>query len=107
MGKQTASNVEGVMEHIVRVVHLVNAEYCLQAILVENYVVGDERKPLYELFHLCPNTGEGRCVVGIFFAKAIGLRTPIGIEVWLWLDERVKRVCYLPIAHDNNTYGTD
>jgi len=54
---------------------------------------------LYQWLYLRPYFGEYWCVLSVFLAETMHLRTPIIIIVRLWLDEGVERIHYLAITH--------
>ena len=46
MGQEPAGSLQGVEKHVVGVGHLIGAEHCLEARLVEAAVVRHQRQPL-------------------------------------------------------------
>ena len=69
--------------------------------------MGYEWQAFYQRLYLRPYFGEYWCVLSVFLAETMHLRTPIIIIVRLWLDERVERIHYLAITHNDDTYRTN
>lgn len=107
MWKDAARGAERVVEHVVGIVHLIDSEHCFQASLVERTIVCHERKVLNEWFYLCPHLWKDWCFAGVGTAKTVHSGAPVVVIVWLWLDERVERVCYLAIADDDDANRAD
>ena len=105
--KSLAGGHTGAVEFIIRIVHLVTTENCLQATLIEGFVVGHEGKPLYQRFYLFPHHRENGGLFRVLASEAMHLGTPIIIIVGLWLDQGLKRIHDLTIAHDHHTHGAD
>lgn len=103
----TTRGSAGAKELIIRVIHLVAAEHCLQTAFVEGTVVGHQRQALDERRHLLPHVRENRSVFGVFLPQAMHASVPIIIVVRLGLNQRIKAVDKLAVAYDDNAHGTD
>lgn len=93
---------QGVIELIVRVIHLVYLKHIFQASLVERAIMRHKRKPLNPGCNLLPNVREDRCVLGVFFRQSMHLLAEPLIVFRFRIDETVKLVHNLPIAHNND-----
>ena len=65
MAKHSARDTKGVVELIIWIVHLIATESCLEATLVERFVVCNKGQTLNHWFYLCPYFGEEWGRVGI------------------------------------------
>ena len=100
----TAGGGKCVIKLVVRIVHLIDAENGFQTAFIKWFVVSHERQPFYQWFYLRPHLREYRGIIRILTAKAMHLTAPVIIIVRLRLDERVKRIYNLTIAHNDDTY---
>lgn len=100
-------DTKGIIELIVRIIHLIYTKDGFQATLIKGPVVSDQRQPLYQRLYLCPNLWEHGCIVRVFMAESVHLTAPIIIIVRLGLDERIERIHYLAITNNDDTNRTD
>lgn len=107
LAEMTAGGPAGAEELIIRVIHLVAAEYGLQAALVEWTVVGHQRQALDERRYLLPHVRENRSVFGILLPQSVHAGVPIIIVVRLWLNQRIEAVDKLAVADDDDAHRTD
>ena len=82
--ESSARSCKRVVELIVRIVHLIDTEYGLQTTFIKGLVVSHKGQTLYQGFYLRPYFGEYWCVLSVFLAETMHLRTPIIIIVRLW-----------------------
>ena len=96
---------EGVVEAIVRIIHLIHLERGFQATFVETAVVCHKRQPLDKGGYLLPNIGEYRCSVGILGPQSVHpLAEPLVI-FGLRMYEAVERIHYLSATHDHDPHA--
>ncbi len=101
--QHTTRNAKRIVELIIWIVHLIDAEHGFQTAFVKGLVVCYERQTFYQRFYLLPYFRENRCVVCVITAQTVYLTTPVIIIVWLRLDERVEGINYLTIPNDDDT----
>ena len=94
---------EGAIERIVGVVHLIHAEDCLEACLIECLVVGYKRQSFYLWFYLFPDIRENWSFLCVFTAEAVDAGANIVIVVRLRMDQRVELVYFLSVSDNNHT----
>ena len=95
------------MEFVIRIVHLVTAEHCFQATLIEGFVMGHKWQSLNQWLNLFPNYRKYRSLFCVTTRQSMYLRTPIIIIVGLWLNQRVEGIYDLTITHYHHTNGAD
>jgi len=95
---------KGVIELIVRIVHLIDTEHSFQTALVKGLVVSNKGKSLNQRLYLRPYLWKNRSIVSIFMTEAMNLTAPVVIIVWLRLNERVERIYNLTIANNDDSY---
>ena len=98
---------QGVVELVVRVVHLIDTHHGFQAALIKRLVVGHEGQAFNQRLYLRPHLGKDGSFFRIFTAEAMHLAAPVVIVVRLRLNERIERIHYLAISHNDNTYRTN
>ncbi len=96
-----------VIEFIVRIVHLINAEDLFETAFIKWTVVGDQRQPLDKRFNLLPDEGEDGRIFGVFRSQPMHLPAEPLVVLWLRMDQAVEPVNDLSIAHDDNTDAAD
>ena len=72
-----ARDAEGVVEFVVGVIHLIDAEDCFQAAFVEGTVVGYEGQSFNQRPDLSPDLGEQWCSVSVTAAQTVNKAAPI------------------------------
>ena len=82
-----AGGVKGIVETIIRVIHLIDTEHGLKAAFIKRAVVGYKRKSLYERFYLRPDLGENRRIISIGTAQSVNPLAPGVVVVGLRLDK--------------------
>ena len=82
-----AGGVKGIVETIIRVIHLIDTEHGLKAAFIKRAVVGYKRKSLYERFYLRPDLGENRRIISIGTAQSVNPLAPVVVVVGLRLDK--------------------
>ena len=87
MAKHSARDTKGVIKLIVGIVHLIYTEGCLEATLVEGFVMCHEGQSFNKWFYLSPNFREEWGRVGIVTTQSVNLRAPVVIVVRLRLNE--------------------
>jgi hypothetical protein len=107
IGHSPAGGPASVIKKIVGIIHLIDAEDGLQASFVKGTVVGYQGEAFYQGLYLLPYLGKDGGFLGVFPAKAVDLRAPIGIVVRLGLDEGIELFRNLPVPHDDNANGTN
>ena len=93
---------EGAVERIVGVVHLIHAEHCLEAVLVERLVVGHKRESLYHGFYLSPHLGEDGSVLSVFPAQTVDAGAFVVVVVGFGMDELVELVHHLSSTNNHH-----
>ena len=94
------------IERIIRVVHLIAAEYGFQATFVEGFVVRHEGQTLYAGRNLGPHLGEERCVLRVGLREAMHLRAEVVINFGFGFDERIELVHFNAISINDNAHAT-
>ena len=100
-------DAKGIVELIVGIVHLIDAEHRFQTSFVKRFVVGNKWQALDKRLYLCPHLREHRSIVGVGTAKAMHSATPIIIIVGLWLNKGIEGIHYLPVPHNDDAHGTN
>ena len=100
-------SAQGVVELVVRIIHLIDTEHSFQTTFVEGLVVGHEGQTFDKWFYLCPHLGKYGGFLSIFTAETMHLAAPIVIVVGLWLYERIEGIDYLAITHNDDTNRTN
>jgi hypothetical protein len=83
----TTCSTQGIVELVVRIIHLIDTEDGFQAAFVKWFVVSYEWKSFNQWFNLPPYLGEYGGFLSILTAQAMYLTAPVVIIVGLWLDE--------------------
>ena len=104
LGKGASRSNAGAVERIIGIVHLVAAEDSFQTAFVETLVVSHQREPFYQRFNLSPDIRKHGCVFRIFARQAMHPGVPVGVIVRLGLDERIERVYYLAVPHNDHAH---
>lgn len=99
-----AGGAERIIEPVIRVIHLIDAEHGFQAAFIKRAVVGHKRKSLYERLYLCPDLREHRRIISIGTAQTVDLLAPVVVVVGLRLDKRVERIRNLTVTHNDYAY---
>ena len=99
-----SGGAQGVVEDVVGVVHLIDAEHRFEAAFVEPGVVCNEGESFYQRGDLLPHIGEHRRVLGVAGAQSVySLAEPL-VVFRLRMDERVEPLGDLPVAHHHNPH---
>lgn len=96
---------EGVVEAIVRIIHLIHLERGFQATFVETAVVCHKRQPLDKGGYLLPNIGEYRCPVGILRTEPVHPPAEPLVVFRLRMYQAVVGIDNLPSADDDNPHA--
>ena len=96
-----------VMEFIVRIVHLIDAEHLLETAFIKRAVVGDQGKPLDKWLNLLPNEGKDWSVLRVFRSQSVYLPAELLVILRLGMAQAVEPVNYLSAPHDHDPYATD
>jgi len=89
---------ECTIERIVGIVHLIHAEYSLEASLIKGFVVSHKRQSFYLGLYLLPHIGEDGRFLSVLTAEPIDAGTNVIIIVGLGMDKRVELVYFLAIT---------
>ena len=90
MAEMTPRGGAGVVERIVRIVHLVDLEDLFQTSFVEGTVVRHERQAFYHWLNLLPYIGKYRRIIRIFFTQAVDLLAKPLIVFRLRMDKAIE-----------------
>ena len=101
--EMTAGCGQGVIENVIRVIHLIYAVNSLETAFVKTGIVGHKRISLQQRDYFFPNVWKDRCAICIFRAQAMNLTAEPMVVLRLRVDETVKGVHYNIIAHHDNT----
>ena len=103
----TAGSRQGVVELIVRVVHLIYPEDSLETAFVETGVVRNEGESLDERFNLLPDVWEYRCIFSVLRPQTVNpLAEPL-VVLRLGMDETVEGVHYFSVTYYHHSDGAD
>ena len=109
VGKTTAEmpprSHERVMEHIIRIIHLINLEYGLQAPFIEACVVRDQGQALDLRGYLFPYGREDRRIVSVLRPQTVDLPAKPLVVLRLRMDKAVERIHYLPATDDDHPHA--
>jgi hypothetical protein len=100
-------SAQGVVELVVRIIHLIDTEHGFQTAFVEGLVVGHEGQTFDKWFYLCPHLGKYGGFLSIFTAETMHLAAPIVIVVGLWLYERIEGIDNLAVPDNDNAHRTN
>ena len=100
-GELAAGGAKGVVELVVRIIHLITTEYCLQAAFIEGSIMSHKGQALNQRLYLRPHFWKDGSIICILTAEAVNLRTPVVIVVWFRLNEGVEGIYNLSVP-DNN-----
>jgi hypothetical protein len=89
---------------IVRVIHLVTSENCLERILVESLIMCYERQSINEWFNPPPHHGKNGSVIGHLPCYPVYARTPICVKIGLWLYQRIECICHLATTNNDKPH---
>ena len=94
-----------VMEFIVRIVHLIDAEHLLETAFIKGTVVRDQGKPLDKWLNLLPNEGKDWSVLRVFRSQSAYLPAEPLVVLRLGMDEAVEGVHNLPSTYDHHAHA--
>ena len=103
----SAGRAQGIIELIVRIIHLVHAKDSFQTAFIKRTVVGYQGKTFYQRCYLFPHLREYRSIIRISVGQSMYLRTLVVVIVRFGIDEGVKGVNYLVVSYNDHTYRTD
>lgn len=103
----SAGHAQGIIELIVRIIHLVHAKDCFQTAFIKRAVVGHQWQTFYQRCYLFPHLRKYRSIICIPTGQSMHLRTPVVVIVRFGIDEGVKGVNYLVVSYNDHTYRTD
>lgn len=103
MSELAAGCGKGVVELVVRIIHLIDAKDGFQAGFIEGAVVGNKGQTFDERLDLCPDLREDGGFFSVLATKAVDTGAPVVVVVGLGLDERVEGIYYLPTSHNDYT----
>ena len=95
------------MEHIVRIIHLVNLKNSLQASLIKAGVVCHQWQALNLRCYLLPDIREHWGIVRIFRPQAMDFLAELLVVFRLRMNEAVERVNDLSATDDNHTHAAN
>ena len=90
------------VKFVVRIIHLIHAEYSFQTTFVKSLVVRHERESRYLGLYPFPHLRKYWRIFSIGSAKAVHLTAPVVIIFRFRLDERVKLIHHLTVTHYND-----
>ena len=96
-----------VIEFIVRIVHLIDAEHLFETAFIKRAVVGDQRQPLDKRFYLFPNEGKDERILGVLRSQPVHLSAEPLVILRLGMDQAVEPVHDLSVAYDNYADAAD
>ncbi len=96
-----------VVEYIVRIVHLIDAEHLLEATFIKRAVVGDKRQALDERFNLLPDEGEDGRIFGVFRSQPMHLPAEPLVVLRFRTDQTVEPVNDLSATNDDYANAAD
>ena len=105
MTETAARGGQGIVEAVVRIVHLIDPEDGLQATFVKAGVVGHQGQAFDPRGDLPPDLRKDRRLVGIRRTQAVDPLAEPAIVLRLRMDEAVERIYDLAAAHDDNAYA--
>ena len=94
---------------IIRVIHLVGIEGCLQTTFIKWCVVSYQWQTFYHGFYLLPYLTEYGCTISISTRKSMHLRASPMIVIWFGLYKRIETVNNLSSSyyhHPHRAYTT-
>jgi len=96
-----------VVEYIVRIVHLIDAEHLLEATFIKRAVVGDQWQSLDARFNLFPYEGEDRSVLRVFRSQTMDLAAEPLVVLRFRMDQAVETIHDFSLTHhyDANAAG--
>ena len=98
---------QSVIEHIVRIIHLIHFEDLLQAPLVESGIVSHQGQTLDLRSNLFPDMREDWSVFRVFLRESVDLLAKPLVILRLRMDQTVKRIHDLTIPDDDNPDAAD
>ena len=98
---------QSVVEYIVRIVHLIDAEHLLEATFIKRAVVGDKRQSLDKRFNLLPDEGEDGRIFGVFRSQPMHLPAEPLVVIRLGMDQAVEPVHDLSATNDDYANAAD
>ena len=98
---------QGIMELIVRVVHLIDAKYLLETSLVKSAVVGYERKSLDERTGFFPDIRENGSVLRILRSQAMDSPAEPLVIIRFGMDQAVESVRDPSVTYDDDPDAAD
>ena len=94
-----------VVKLIVRIIHLINLEYGLQAPFIEACVVRDQGQALDLRGYLFPYGREDRRIVSVLRPQTVDLPAKPLVVLRLRMDKAVERIHYLPATDDDHPHA--
>ena len=107
MRKLPTRHTKGVVELVVRIIHLITTEYCLQAAFIEGSIMSHKGQALNQRLYLFPYLRKNGGIVCVFTTEAVNLRTPVVIVVWFRLNEGVEGIHNLSVPDNNYAHRTN
>ena len=96
-----------VVKFIVRIVHLIDAEYLLETAFIKKTVVGDQRQSLDKRFNLLPYEGEDGRILGVFRPEPVYLPAEPLVILRFRMDQAVESVHDLSATNDDYADAAD
>ena len=97
---------QGVMEHVIRIIHLIDPEHGLEAAFIETCIVCDNRQTFYPGPDLFPHLREYRGVFGILRAQTVHLLAEPLVIFRFRMDQGIKFIHNFPVTHNHNAHRT-
>ena len=98
---------QSVVEFIVWIVHLIDAEHLFETAFIKRAVVGDKRQSLDKRFNLLPDKREYGSVIRVLGPQPMLLPAEPLVVIRLRMDQAVEPVHDLPVTHDDNAYAAE
>jgi len=98
---------QGVIENVVRIVHLIDPVDCLEATSVKRRIVGNKGITFQQRDNFFPNLGKDRSIFRVFRAQTMNFTAKPVIVLRLRMDETVEGVNYYIITHEDQANAAD
>jgi hypothetical protein len=107
VGKASAEVSPGssqrIMEHVVRIVHLIHPVDGLETAFVKAAVMSHQRKVSYEMSSFPPHLGEYRSVLSVILAKAVYAHAEPLVVVRFRMDKAVEGIRDKTLTYNHET----
>lgn len=96
---------QGIQEHVVRIVHLINLKDRFEASFVKPAIVSHQRKPLNERCNLLPDIGEYWSILRILRPESVHLTAEPLVILRFWVDQAIEGIHDSPIPNYNYSHA--